>query len=538
MFCKKCGKTVIGSFCSGCGIHYPDNKLQNGEIILNDYEVISFLKEGSYGRVYKGKNIRINEYVVIKELKLVQYSDPKQTAEDIEQFKNEAKFLKRVTHKNIVRIIDYGHCKGKFIIVLEYIDGGDLVDLKNRKRVSHKETSKIILDILSGLETLHSAGIINRDLKPNNVLYSSKYDSWIIIDLGISKSINFGTTRGAKGGYSEFFSSPEQIRNIPTDERSDIYSIGAIMFYLLYPGSFRANKMSTVLRTVHGPSPTEQEIKKLCPKISNRLSAVVAKAMSVDPNNRYASVSELKNEIIRLNQSAKYGFITSHIPINQGKQRISGIIQKMKNRVSRFKMPGIYNHKIIHILKRINYKILIPAASSVALVWLLSQLVLFPYLFDNSNKSETGIFSLRKDADERSSVKEKALKGMISGYKVNFREGPTIKSSVLYKLNTPAIVSVLERLNNGWYKVAVNGDTGYIWGPNVRPITISDIWYQAGELEVSIWLYDKFGNLITRAKKGSKVVVGEKKSNSVYIYLPDGNKGFVPKSSVVFLQYN
>jgi len=504
---------------------------------LKRFEVESFLKEGSYGRVYLGNDINTNEKVVIKELKIRKNSNPQEAADDIEIFRDEAKFLEKITLKNVVRILSYGGEKGRFFIILEYLDGGDLIDLKSRKKITQKEAIGIALEVLSGLEAIHSAGVVVRDIKPNNVLFSTKDKCWKIIDLGISKSSAIGTRRGAKGRYTPFFSSSEQVRGQQTDERSDLYSVGAIFVYLLCTGAFKADRYSNLLRTVHGPSPSPQEIENLCPKMSRQLSIIVSKTLSVEPVKRYSSAPELRNEILQLGAQKQYSLFV----IKMSRAQLSSFLHNVKNRLKRLRIKDFFAHTLIPKLKSIKYKTAVPALGALIIVYLAGQLLIKNYIDDTRNTIETESELDRTNSRYFSAVSvlqnEIVHKGLITGFKVNLRKEPDLQSVIKYNVNLPMALYVLDAVD-GWYMVRHNEEICFVWSGYVRPISAaSGIWCKIGRLEIGVWMCDEYGNIIKWVNKEAKVVIIKTISNAVEIGLPDGLKGFVPRSAVVYLNY-
>ncbi len=199
--------------------------------IIGNYKIIDFIAEGGMGTVYKGYHIHIGKVVAIKEL----HHSLTNNVEFKQRFLNEAQILAKLTHPNIVSIIDFLEEESSYYIITEFLEGDTLDQVISNNRVYSVEKCKMLFkQILRGIDYAHKNGVIHRDLKPSNILVTIG-GSVKILDFGIAKLSDTGRTltkTGAKIG-SLLYMSPEQILGQEVDLRTDIYSLGVLFFEML-----------------------------------------------------------------------------------------------------------------------------------------------------------------------------------------------------------------------------------------------------------------------------------------------------------------
>ena len=258
------------------------------------YEIIEQVGIGGMATVYKAKDSLLNRFVAIKVLK----DEFSHDQEFVKRFRAEAQSAASLTHPNIVSVYDVGEEDGINYIVMELLEGDTLKDLieKNGK-LSTELTLKYASQIASALEAAHSAKIIHRDIKPQNIVLANNNTIAKVTDFGIAKMSSKDTiTSSASTIGSVHYFSPEHAKGNYTDEKSDIYSLGVVM-YEMATGCLPFNADSPV--TVALKQIQEQPVppKEIEPSISTRLNDIILKAMAKSTVDRYQTASELLDDI-------------------------------------------------------------------------------------------------------------------------------------------------------------------------------------------------------------------------------------------------
>ena len=263
--------------------------MTNGKIIDGRYEIIEEVGRGGMAIVYLAKCLVLNRYVAIKVLR----PEYREDEEFIKRFKIEAQSAGNLSHQNIVSVYDVGNENDTEYIVMEYVEGITLKQyLRAKGALPEKEAVDFASQICAGLEYAHKKGIVHKDIKPENILIT-KEGILKITDFGIAKALNQGTiTTGGMAMGSVHYFSPEQARGSFVDAKTDIYSLGVILY-----------EMATGKRPFDGESAISiamQHIESepvrpaiINPNISHSLDAVILKAMKKDTYERYQSATQM-----------------------------------------------------------------------------------------------------------------------------------------------------------------------------------------------------------------------------------------------------
>jgi len=261
------------------------------------YEVLEELGSGGMGKVYRAKNVTLERIVALKTL-APQFSADQ---EFVQRFLTEARAAARLNHPNIVQIYDFGCVDGTYYLAMEYVDGQSLRALLKRYRFRESEAILLIRHVVAALAVAHAEGIVHRDIKPDNLMLTTRLDKLKIVDLGIAKHMGEeqSLTQTGQAVGTPAYISPEQIRGVKDiDARADIYSLGATFFQLLtrhvpYKGT-GALVMSMHL-TQPLPDPRMYE-----PGLSEGVCRVLRKMMAKEREERYSNVYELDRDLYRL----------------------------------------------------------------------------------------------------------------------------------------------------------------------------------------------------------------------------------------------
>ncbi len=272
-----------------------------GKRLDSRYEIDEVIGEGGMAVVYSARDIRDDMPVAIKILR----DEYLGNNEFIRRFKDESKAIAVLSHPNIVKVYDVSFGDRIMYIVMEYIDGITLKDyIEKNGPVNWKETIHFVLQTLKALQHAHEKGIIHRDVKPQNIMLLE--DGTIkVTDFGIarfSKSSDNSMTATNKAIGSVHYVSPEQARGEPTDAKSDLYSLGVMMYEML-TGKLPFdddNAVSVALMQLQSdPVPPRQ----INPDIPEGLEEIVIKAMQKDPQKRYHSAAEMYSDLIKIKKN-------------------------------------------------------------------------------------------------------------------------------------------------------------------------------------------------------------------------------------------
>jgi len=269
---------------------------------LGKYRLVEQLGRGGMAEVYKAYQAGLDRYVAIK----VMHSFLSEDKDFLARFQREAKLVASMRHPNIVQVHDFDVEGGLYYMVMEFIDGETLkTRLQNLEEhnqwISIDEAVRLVLAVGSALKYAHRLGMVHRDVKPANVMVD-KQGGVILTDFGIAKIFAGGaqtqlTATGAMVGTPSYM-SPEQGMGQPGDERSDIYSLG-VMLYQLVTGRlpYEADTpLAVVIKHINDPLPMPHAVN---PDVPEPVERIILKAMAKNPDDRYQHVGEMLNDLKR-----------------------------------------------------------------------------------------------------------------------------------------------------------------------------------------------------------------------------------------------
>jgi serine/threonine-protein kinase len=263
-----------------------------GELIAGRYELQELVGAGGMSNVFRAHDRLLERTVALKILHEQFGSDD----DYVERFRREARSVAQLAHPNIVTVIDRGQQDGRQYIVFEFVEGQNLKQIVAHGPLPVGEALEFALQVGGALAFAHDRGLVHRDVKPQNVLLNEEGQAKVT-DFGIARSLDVqGVTQtGTVLGTSDYI-APEQARGEKVDPKTDIYSLGAVLYELLtgevpYPGD---NFVAVALRHVHDPVPSVLERRPDCPV---RLDLAVQRAMEKDPDDRFESMDDFVAEL-------------------------------------------------------------------------------------------------------------------------------------------------------------------------------------------------------------------------------------------------
>jgi hypothetical protein len=299
--CARCGAELVAQtgadVAAQTGIVVTVD-LRPGSVFHGRYEIVGPLGRGGMGMVYKARDRSLDETVAIKVLRPEFVEDPRMA----ERFKSEIKLARRVRHRNVCAIHDYGEDRGLLYISMELVEGQDLKRvLREKGGLPPDEAYEVAIQVAEGLQAVHDAGIIHRDLKTPNIMRDAQGVTRLM-DFGIAKRQGEGTltATGHIVGTPEYM-SPEQAQGLKVDFRSDVYALGVVT-YEIFTGAvpFRGETpISTILKQLNDPPPLDGPA---AARIPPDLKPVLKRCLAKDPAQRYATARELA-EALRLARS-------------------------------------------------------------------------------------------------------------------------------------------------------------------------------------------------------------------------------------------
>ncbi|ELC8372225.1 Stk1 family PASTA domain-containing Ser/Thr kinase [Clostridium perfringens] len=267
-----------------------------GKILGNRYELLQCVGEGGMSFVYKARCRKLNRFVAVKILK----DEFKNNEEIVRRFKKEATAIANLSNPNVVNVLDVGTQDDINYIVMEYVEGKTLKDIiKEKGALPYEVAISIGIKVAKALECAHKSGIIHRDVKPQNILVTEE-GVVKVTDFGIAKSMDSSTIAHTNSvmGSAHYF-SPEQAKGTYTDYRTDLYSLG-IVLYEMVTGVVPFNGDSPVTVAVKHIQEKAIPPKNINQNIPNSLNDLIMKAMEKDPVNRYQTAKEIIGDLEKI----------------------------------------------------------------------------------------------------------------------------------------------------------------------------------------------------------------------------------------------
>ena len=279
-----------------------------GRLLDDRYEILEVIGTGGMAVVYKALCHRLNRLVAIKILKDEFSGDE----EFRRRFRAEGEAVAMLSHPNIVQVYDVSSSDTANYIVMELIDGISLKQYMEVKGVLNwKETLHFAMQIAKGLEHAHSRGIVHRDIKPHNVMVL-KDGSVKVMDFGIARVMSKSNTLTKEALGSVHYISPEQAKGGYTDSRSDLYSLSVVMYEMMTgrPPFDGESPVSVAIQHINGGAPRPSSLN---PNIPKGLEQIILKGMSLEPKDRYASATEMLQDMeeFRKNPAIDFQYLAS-----------------------------------------------------------------------------------------------------------------------------------------------------------------------------------------------------------------------------------
>lgn len=263
---------------------------------LGRYEIIEELGRGGMGIVYKGRDPKLGRLTAIKTVRFSDDFDEDQAEKMKELFFREAEVVAKLSHPNIVTIFDVGEDLDLFYIAMEYLEGEDLEKYTEKvKALRVRECIDIMSQVCDALDYAHNQGIVHRDIKPGNIMVLGN-GQVKVTDFGIARATESSKTRTGEIKGTPPYMSPEQLSTSKVDGRSDIFSLGVVLYWLLAGVlPFRANTLTTLMYQIamvpHEP-PSKHN-----PKIYKAAEDIINRALKKEPGKRYQTAKQMGDHL-------------------------------------------------------------------------------------------------------------------------------------------------------------------------------------------------------------------------------------------------
>jgi serine/threonine-protein kinase len=274
------------------------SELEPGETIAGRYTMIRKVGEGAFGIVLLMHDEVVNEDIILK------FLNPHVASDEhiIKRFIQELRYSRKITHENVIRIFDFLTIGKSSAISMEYFDSHSLAyEIKSKKTTNQSRMLKVLIEVCNGLSFAHRAGVIHRDIKPANILINEQ-DVVKLVDFGLAAAAKNTDSRLTRSGVlvgTPTYMAPEQVRDKTIDARTDIYSLGVLMYEIFTgrPPYRGKDSMAILFQHVEGKAAPPKTINS---EISDELNDLIMKAMAVNPNKRFQTVDELRSNLVKL----------------------------------------------------------------------------------------------------------------------------------------------------------------------------------------------------------------------------------------------
>jgi len=273
-------------------------RLKAGDLFASRYRVIRHVGKGAFGIVVLVEDIVVHDQFILKILNPQVASDEY----NIKRFTQELRYARRVTHNNVIRIYDFIKHEATYAISMEYFPSHSLrKEISNKEPMEVRRALKILNQICKGMIAAHSADVIHRDLKPGNILIDNNCKVKIV-DFGLAAATAQGDSRITKTGLlvgTPTYMAPEQVRGKPVDCRTDVYSLGIIMYEMFtgVPPYRGEDSMSVMFQHVEGKLKKPSELNS---SLHPELERIILKCLELNPKNRYQNFHQLATDIINV----------------------------------------------------------------------------------------------------------------------------------------------------------------------------------------------------------------------------------------------
>ena len=351
------------------------------------YEILELIGVGGMANVYKALDVLEDKIVAVKILR----DEFLANDEFVRRFKNESKAIAVLSHPNIVKVFDVSFTQRYQFIVMEYVNGITLKEYINQQgQINWKESVHFTIEVLRALQHAHDKGIVHRDIKPQNIMVLS--DGTIkVMDFGIARFARSETrTANEKAIGSVHYISPEQARGDTTDERTDIYSVGVMMFEMLTGRlPFEADTAISVAIKQISSNPTRP--RDINPNMPEGLEEIIIHAMQKDPTKRYRTASEMLRDIDEFKRNPTIHFEYKYISNGGLGQNDSAVyydaVLRKSKAMQEKKMQNMNNQKKVRPMPKSRYdnmsetkSAVVPIMIGVTMAFLLATLVFVGYI--------------------------------------------------------------------------------------------------------------------------------------------------------------
>jgi serine/threonine protein kinase len=338
MFCPACytenDPDALACFSCGQTLSPP---IKRGTVLSGRYEIVDLIGRGGMGTVYRARDKVLGDRVAVKVLR----ADLSRRPEMIRRFRSEMALARKVRHPNVCRIYVAGEQHGRLFLAMELLEGKDLKTLLRNSRggLAPESAFECALQIANGLQALHDVGIVHRDVKPPNVMLDHKGIPHLM-DFDIAKQhladrTDAATATGNVLGTPEYM-SPENARGDRVDFRSDIYSLG-IMIFEMFTGEvpFRGETpLATVLKHLNDPLPLEGPRAERLPA---SVVPVLRKALAKEPDDRYSTARGLAGALI----AARTAYTEIATPRHETAEPLPALLEALNPIDGTVRMPAV-----------------------------------------------------------------------------------------------------------------------------------------------------------------------------------------------------
>lgn len=256
---------------------------------IGPYKIVAQIGQGGMATIFKAYQTNLDRYVALK----VMHPALKEDRSFVMRLQREATVIAKLNHPNIVAVHDFREYEGIPFLVLQYIEGKTLKDVLKEQKLNTQQILNIVRPVADALSYAHARGVLHRDVKPSNILIDNEGHVYLS-DFGLARIAQSGESTASQDMMigSPHYLSPEQAKSEPVDERTDVYSLGVVL-YEMFVGRvpFKAETTyATILAHINDPPPPPRSLN---PKVPPAVEQVILKALAKNPNDRYPSVREM-----------------------------------------------------------------------------------------------------------------------------------------------------------------------------------------------------------------------------------------------------